>query len=77
MKLKRLLFEKGNRNSDELLSTEESRGLKEVTGQLSWVASQTRPDLSFDALELNMKNKLKWNKFQELIRPFTCLRKQN
>ena len=54
-----MLFDKRNRNSDESLSTEESRELKEVAGQLSWVVSQTRPDLSFDALELNiMKNKL-------------------
>ena len=54
-----MLFDKRNRNSDESLSTEESRKLKKVAGQLSWVASQTRPDLSFDALELNiMKNKL-------------------
>ena len=52
-----MLFDKRNRNSDESLSTEESRKLKKVAGQLSWVASQTRPDLSFDALELNiMKN---------------------
>ena len=54
-----MLFDKRNRNSDEPLSTEESRELKTVAGQLSWVASQTRLDLSFDALELNiMKNKL-------------------
>ena len=54
-----MLFDKRNRNSDESLSTEESRELKKVAGQLSWVASQTRPDLSFDALELNiMKNTL-------------------
>ena len=54
-----MLFDKRNRNSDEPLSTEESRELKKVAGQLSWVAFQTRPDLSFDALELNiMKNRL-------------------
>ena len=43
-----MLFDKRNRNSDESLSTEESRKLKKVAGQLNWVASQTRPDLSFD-----------------------------
>ena len=54
-----MLFDKRNRSSDEPLSAEEARKLKKVAGQLSWVASQTRPDLSFDALELNiMKNKL-------------------
>ena len=54
-----MLFDKRNRNSDEPLSTAESRELKKVAGQLSWMASQTRPDLSFDALELNIiKNKL-------------------
>ena len=59
LKLNRLLFDKRNRNSDEPLSIEESRELKKVAGQVSWVASQTRSDLSFDGLELNiMKNKL-------------------
>ena len=54
-----MLFDKRNRNSDEPLSTEESRELKKVAGQLSRLASQTRPDLSFYALELNiMKKKL-------------------
>ena len=54
-----MLFDKRNRNSDEPLSAEESRVHKKVAGQLSWVASQTRPDLSFRPLELNiMKNKL-------------------
>ena len=53
-----MLFDKRNKNSDEPLSTEKSRELMKVAGQLSWVASQTRPDLSFDALEMNiMKNK--------------------
>ena len=59
MKLKMMLFDKRNRSSDEPLSTEESKELKKVAGQLGWVAFQARPDLSFDALELNiMKNKL-------------------
>ena len=57
-----MLFDKKkqkSRNSDERFSTEESGELKKVAGQLSWVASQTRPDLSFDHLELNiMKYKL-------------------
>ena len=54
-----ILLDKRNRNSDEPLSTKESRELKKAAGQLSWVASHTRPDLSFDAVELNiMKNKL-------------------
>ena len=54
-----MLFDKSNKKSHEPLSTEESRELKKVAGQLSWVGSQTRPNISFDALELNiMKNKL-------------------
>ena len=51
-----MLFDKRNRNSDEPLSTEESRELKKVAGQLSWVASQARPDLSFDALEVGTEH---------------------
>ena len=64
-----MLFDKRNRNSDKPLSMEESRELKKVAGQWSWVASQTRPDLSFDALELNiMKNKLTVSRANKAIR---------
>ena len=67
-----MLFDKRNRTSDEPFSTEESRKLKKVAEQLSWVASQTRSDLSFDALELNiMKNKLT---VEQVSRAFVCLR---
>ena len=53
-----MLFDKRNRNADEPLNMRESRELKAVAGQLSCLASQTRPDVSFDALELNIiKNK--------------------
>lgn len=41
-------------NGDTQLTTEELRLLREVSGQLLWISSQTRPDLSYDTLELNV-----------------------
>ena len=35
------------------LTTEEIVELRSVVGQANWVASQTRPDLCFDVLELS------------------------
>ena len=36
------------------LNQEEISELRAVIGQLSWVATSTRPDISFDVLELSM-----------------------
>ncbi len=37
-----------------LLNKNEMQALRATAGQLNWLATQTRPDLSYDALELNM-----------------------
>ena len=42
-----------NQQNDNLLNREENRMIRKTTGQLSWASSQTRPDLSFDALHLS------------------------
>ena len=36
------------------LNKQEMHTLRATAGQLNWMATQTRPDMSFDALELNM-----------------------
>ena len=38
---------------DKLLSREENRMVRKAQGQLSWLATQTRPDLSFDSFHLS------------------------
>ena len=38
-------------------TTNERKQMMTVAGQLNWLATQTRPDLSYDALELNMSKK--------------------
>jgi len=50
MKLER--GRKGNREAP--LTEKEGEDLKSLAGQLNWLASQTRPDISFEALELNV-----------------------
>ena len=42
---------------EEKLSKEKFAEFRGLTGQLSWAAENTRPDLSFDARELSTKNK--------------------
>ena len=42
---------------EEKLSKEKFAEFRRLTGQLSWAAENTRPDLSFDARELSTKNK--------------------
>ena len=48
-----------HRKSDKQssLTAFEKEKLMSVAGQLNWLATQTRPDLSYDALELNMSKK--------------------
>ena len=45
-----------NRKSDKSspLNKQEMETLRATAGQLNWIATQTRPDLSYEALELNM-----------------------
>ena len=48
------LFEINSFKDDTDLSSDEMRLLRDVRGQLLWISSQTRPDLSFDTLEMNV-----------------------
>ena len=42
---------------DELLTRDELKLYRKVTGKLSWLANSTRPDLSYTALEMSKNNK--------------------
>jgi len=42
---------------DELLTREELKMYRKMTGKLSWLANSTRPDLSYTALEMSKKNR--------------------
>ena len=48
-----------NRRSNKTspLTKKETESLRSTAGQLNWLATQTRPDLSYEALELNMSRK--------------------
>ena len=48
---------KGNIKKEVHLKTEEARQLREITGQLNWTSSQTRPDRSYAACEVNVSIK--------------------
>ena len=41
------------KSSDEILDMDENKTLRSLQGQLSWLCTQTRPDLSFDAFQLS------------------------
>ena len=45
---------KGRSNTDKL-DQDETRLLQGIAGQINWISSQTRPDISFDSLELNVE----------------------
>ena len=42
-----------NKAESAMLNSKKVRLLREISGQLLWISSQTRPDLSFDTLELS------------------------
>ena len=48
-------IDQGERSNEDQLSTSEIRILRSIIGQIQWVSSQTRPDLSFDALDLSVE----------------------
>ena len=61
------------------LNQEEISELRAVIGQLSWVATSTRPDISFDVLELSMAIKhplvehiIKANKLIQMLKSYPC-----
>ena len=50
-----VFVETKDRSNDDKLKPHELRNLRGIIGQIQWVASQTRPDLSFDSLELSVE----------------------
>ena len=42
-----------NEEPDKLLNRDENRMVRKSQGQLSWLATQTRPDLKFDSFHLS------------------------
>ena len=40
-------------NKDALLTEDEKRKFRSIVGQLSWISTQTRPDVAFDICELS------------------------
>ena len=73
------------RTNDDKLNLNELRMLRSIIGQIQWVSSQTRPDLSFDALDLSIERnratittlkrakkvikKLKWSQSEIMLKP--------
>ncbi|XP_018008572.1 uncharacterized protein LOC108666247 [Hyalella azteca] len=47
------LEEKHKRSRSDVLSEMEKRDYRALVGQLNWIATQTRPDISFDVCELS------------------------
>ena len=50
-----VFVETKDRSNDDKLKPHELRNLRGIIGQIQWVASQTRPNLSFDSLELSVE----------------------
>ena len=48
-----------NRHPEDEISTEEISEIRKVIGQLNWLATQTRPDLSYDISDLSSALKQK------------------
>ena len=48
-------FEIKGRKNEDRVSPSELQNLRSIVGQIHWISSQTRPDLSFDALELSIE----------------------
>ena len=60
-------------NKESLLNAEELRTFRGICGQLNWIASQSRPDLSFDACDLSCR--IKNAKIEDLLRAIKVIRK--
>ena len=43
--------------NDQSLTKEQSREYRAATGKLLWLSEQTRPDLSYDSINMSCKNK--------------------
>ena len=48
------MFEYEKQPLTKILEKHENRQIRKSAGQLSWLSSQTRPDLAFDALSLSV-----------------------
>ena len=48
------LFQYDNQHPENILNKAENKYIRKSTGQLNWLASQTRPDLCFDSLNLSV-----------------------
>ena len=60
-------------NKESLLNAEELRTFRGICGKLNWIASQSRPDLSFDACDLSCR--IKNAKMEDLLRAVKVIRK--
>ena len=60
-------------NKDSPLNAEELRTFRGICGQLNWIASQSRPDLSFDVCDLSCR--IKNAKVADLLRAMKVIRK--
>ena len=66
-------FQYKKQRLENTLDIDENRLLRKTVGQLSWAASQTRPDLAFNALDLSTK--LNSAKFSDAKQSLKALKK--
>lgn len=60
-------------NKNDALNKEETDALRSIIGQLNWVSTQSRPDISYDVLELS--NSLKSPKVENLCKANKIIKK--
>ena len=53
--LEEVRFDVKGRSNIDKLDQDETRLLRGIAGQIDWISSQTRPDVSFDSLELSVE----------------------
>ena len=42
-----------DQDKSDVLDSQEKRELKATTGQINWIATQTRPDMAYDACKIS------------------------
>ena len=47
------VYKEGNRKRNDILNEKEKHDYRAIVGQLNWMCTQTRPDISFDVCELS------------------------
>ena len=60
-------------NKEDQLTSDEQTLLRQIVGRLNWAVQGSRPDMSFDMIELSTK--LKNGTVGDLIRAIKCIRK--